>query len=113
MKNNQFLSLSDRKIIANIRQQKKVIRTSFCSIYYLPNIIKKLRFAIIIAKKNFKLAVQRNKIRRQIRQIIMDNDNINNYDLLIYIDDKYNDEKYEDNKKAINSVIIKIPNITK
>ncbi|MDR2654397.1 MAG: ribonuclease P protein component [Mycoplasmataceae bacterium] len=70
MKNNFIESIKEKKRIELIYNSKKNIWTKNFKISYLKNNDHKIFFVIFVNKKKFKLAVKRNKIKRQIRNIL-------------------------------------------
>ncbi|MDR2557815.1 MAG: ribonuclease P protein component [Mycoplasmataceae bacterium] len=67
MKNN-FISVSDRHLITKLKKDVHVLWSKVFKISYIES--PKTKYLIIISKKNFKLAVTRNLIRRQIRTML-------------------------------------------
>lgn len=68
MKNNN--ALRSKKDFERLFEKKTSYYSSFFIIHASKNNKSSFRFAISVNKKNFKKAVDRNKIKRQIRAII-------------------------------------------
>ena len=68
---------------------------------YRKNNVENLQFTISVNKKVFRTAVLRNKIKRQIRQIIRSIKQIKSVDMLIIVLISFTKNKYEVNKKNI------------
>lgn len=68
---NKVNRLKDGNQIQNVLKHNKKLFNNICNIYYLKvNENKPYKIAIIVSKKISKLAVVRNKVKRQIRAII-------------------------------------------
>jgi ribonuclease P protein component len=68
-------------------------------IHYLPNKIKKLRFGLAVNKKNFKTAVLRNRIKRQMRMIVKSITTPKHIDIVIVVKYAYINNSFQANKK--------------
>ncbi len=64
--------------------------TKFFLIKYKENNFDFCRFAVVVPKKLVKKAVERNKIKRQVKAILKDYVKIGNYDFLIFLKNKSN-----------------------
>lgn len=73
MKNNY--ALRSKKDFEKLFEKKTSYYSSFFIIHASKNNKPTFRFAISVNKKNFKKAVDRNKIKRQIRSIIREIEN--------------------------------------
>ncbi len=67
---------------------------------------------IVVSKKNFKKAVQRNKIKRQIKAMIRDFE-FDNKTYIVKVNSKYNWKKYELNKSKLLETLNKVKNVKK
>lgn len=65
------------------------------------------RFAVSVSKK-YGNAVHRNKIKRQVREIISKMDIMDNYDLFIVVRKKTNSISFNESKKFIESLVKKL-----
>lgn len=99
------------EIIKVIKEGKKNYSKDFTVFYLKDHNQNKCKVVISISKKFFKLAVKRNKIRRQIKAIFIETkilDSYNNYSFVIVIKQTYDVTKYLVNKqkivKNINSI---------
>ena len=78
-------------------------------IHYLSNKLKKLRFGLAVNKKNFKTAVLRNKIKRQMREIIRKIDNIRSIDIVVIVKYAYINNTFQANQKMFINLYNTIP----
>ncbi len=107
MKNSNVLK--SKKDFNNLFENKTVYYSSFFIIYVSKNKLSHFRYAIAPNKKNFKLAVERNKIKRQIRSIVYEIKNkIYGIDFLIVPKNNYFDVNFFDKKKDLLNLIAKI-----
>lgn len=82
MKNDYVLK--KKKDFKNLFNNKTCYYSSFFTLFVVKNDLDYFRYAISVNKKNEKKAVNRNKIKRQIRAILKDNPNKNiPFDVLI------------------------------
>lgn len=96
-KNNEF------KNVITIGQK---ILTKYFNIYYVEknSLINNLRFGITISKKIEKLAVVRNKIKRQIKEIIIKNQflkTLEKKDIVILVKRDFLNLSYEEKEKLL------------
>ncbi len=107
MKNSNVLK--SKKDFNNLFENKTVYYSSFFIIYVSKNNLSYFRYAIAPNKKNFKLSVERNKIKRQIRSIISDLKNeISEIDFLVIPKNNYFDTNFLTKKKDLLNLIAKI-----
>ncbi|MDE6082761.1 MAG: ribonuclease P protein component [Malacoplasma sp.] len=107
MKNSNVLK--SKKDFNNLFENKTVYYSSFFIIYVSKNKLSNFRYEIAPNKKNFKLAVERNKIKRQIRSIVCElKDEIYGIDFLIIPKNNYFDANFFDKKKDLLNLIAKI-----
>lgn len=95
--------------INNIMNKRNVIKNKYFYIYKDTNNINNYRFAVCVSKK-LGNAVKRNKIKRQIKDII-DNSNLlfkSNDDYVIIIRNEINNLNYNEMKENLVSLISKI-----
>ena len=79
--------LTKQEDFKHIFQKGRKIFGNFFSVRYLPNNLKNSRFAVVVANKVSKKAVVRNKLKRQVREIIKSSQNKldKNYDIIINV----------------------------
>jgi len=70
---NKLHRLKKNNDIGKVLKQGKKFTENFLIIKTLPNDLEETRFAFIISKKFSKKAVVRNRIRRQVSEVIKDN----------------------------------------
>lgn len=92
--------LADRAVFKQIIKNRKVYTKHFFA-YFKPNTVGHLRIAISVGKHNFKLAVARNKIKRQVRTYV---DAITDkttfpYDVLLVANKSYLPTEYHKNRE--------------
>lgn len=89
--------LSDRKVFESIIKSHKIYSKKYL-IYFSRNNCDFFRISINASKSKFKLAVDRNKIKRQVRTFFdkLHNKNIS-LDLLIIVNKSYLEDTYKNN----------------
>lgn len=71
-----------------VYKKAQAVRGGDCSLHYAPNRRKTYRLAVVISKKVAKSAVQRNRIRRRVYEIMRHNlRDDTRYDLIITVYD--------------------------
>lgn len=106
MKNKKFESISKKDEISQIFSKGKVVSDSIYLLKYLPS--KKFRLGLSVAKKNFKHSVTRNKIKRQIRNIIYSFESFPQVDLFVVVKNTYKTNKYPEMQKSLQTLSKKI-----
>lgn len=102
-KNNRILKNRDFSLI--IRKGKK-FHTSNLSFYYIPNQNKSFRIGITVSKKVSKLAVIRNKIKRQISAILNEEYNPETYlDIVVIVKSNVSNLNFNEFKTNIKKFI--------
>jgi ribonuclease P protein component len=104
MKNNCFSSLKSKADIENLLQHGKSVKNGTFKIVYQTNNLDQCRFAIGPGKKNFKSAVLRNRIKRQMREIVKNNSNIIANDIFVVIYPSFINNTFEQNKNLFLSL---------
>lgn len=101
--------LRNKKDFSNLFKNKSTYYSSFFIIYAYKNNLGWLRYAIAANKKNFKTAVERNKIKRQIRSIVrgLENKNIP-ADILIIPKNNFFKTDFLNKKNDLINLIVKI-----
>ncbi|MDR0752845.1 MAG: ribonuclease P protein component, partial [Mycoplasmataceae bacterium] len=105
MKNNFIESIKDKKSINNILISKNTIWTKKFKFIYEKNNLEKIRFIIFVPKKLFKLAVKRNKIKRQIRDILLTFKKIKSFDVGILILKNYKPDDFLETKNKLHEIL--------
>lgn len=109
MKNNRLIiPLKTKKLFNQTFASRKIIKDATFTIKFLTNKLALSRYAIVIGKKSFKKAVQRNAIRRQIREMVRTFPN-KSIDFIIIVSITYLKQSFATNK----SLITKLYNIIK
>ncbi len=104
---NTIKKYREFKEILDLRHFK---RNDYFSIYFRKNELNKTRIGILVSKKRNGIAVRRNKIKRQVRNILDELLDYNlAYDLIVIIDRRYDPTNFIEVKsmlsKLINSII--------
>lgn len=101
-KKNTIKKYREFKEILNIRNFK---RNSLFTIYYRGNTQNKTRIGLLVSKKNGN-SVTRNKIKRQIREVIQSSIDYNkNIDLIIVISKNYDVNYFEKNSLLLKNLL--------
>lgn len=101
--------LRSKKDFSNLFKNKTTYYSSFFIIHAVKNNLGYLRYAIAINKKNFKTAVERNKIKRQIRSILRELENKDiNADILIIPKNNFSKIEFLNKKSDLFNLIVKI-----
>ena len=100
--------VSNREFNSIINRKKKTYNSSF-TVYYTFKKEGKLKVGISVSKKNFKTAVLRNKIKRQVRAMCDEIMAIDlNVDIVIIVSKNYLNFDYKLNKENLNLIYKKI-----
>ncbi|MDE6473294.1 MAG: ribonuclease P protein component [Ureaplasma sp.] len=107
-----FAKIKDsNKINYLVRNAKKIHSKDFVLFFDCKNIMK-TEIVIIVPKKKFKKAVDRNYIKRQITAILIQSKILDtltgNYSLIIMVKETYNTNNFLTNKKNILSLFQKL-----
>lgn len=106
MKNKKFESIKKNFEFSLIYSKGKTLSDKNILVKYLPS--KKFRLGLSVSKKVSKLAVTRNKIKRQLRNIFYSYDGLPNVDLFVIVKPSYNPQKYNEIKLSLYKLISKI-----
>ncbi|WP_051675837.1 ribonuclease P protein component [Ureaplasma canigenitalium] len=101
-------SLKQNRVIANIIKLNQKIHSSDLSLYYQKNSEGQIRYAISVSKKHFKLAVNRNRIKRQIRAMFIKLKHDIPVDIVIIIKPNYKCFEFEKKCLRLNTLLNKI-----
>ena len=107
--------LAKKSDIDNLFQRGKRAFCPFFAVRFWENTLKNSRFAIVVANKVTKKATVRNRLKRQVREIIRLNISkfSNNYDILINVSPECLDKDYRTLEKKLLDLLItkKIVNV--
>lgn len=99
---NRIKKYREFKEIINLKHSK---RNSLYTIYYRVNDYNLTRIGILVTKKNG-ISVTRNKIKRQVRNILVQSiDFKKNLDLVIIISKNYDINEYKRNEEELKSLL--------
>lgn len=106
----QKLRLNKTKDIENVSKKGKSIGSKFFVLKYLPNSSKNSRIGFVISTKISKKAVERNKIKRQMREIIRThiNEIPHGYDILFFTKVSIKDVNFSTLEETILKKLSKI-----
>jgi ribonuclease P protein component len=105
MKNN-FISNRDRKIISDLKKNTNIARNNSFTISYIA--CNETKYLLIATKKNFKLAVQRNLIRRQIKMMLQEYQQNKPVAISIIVNRNYLQLSFAKNKENLFALFNKI-----
>lgn len=95
--------------ISKVLDSKKCYRNRYFNVYYNENNVGKYRFVVCVSKK-IGNAVTRNKVKRQVKDVI-DKSNLvfnSNTDYVIIIKKEINEIKYSEIKKNLMNLLKKV-----
>jgi ribonuclease P protein component len=108
VKSKHIISLKKKGDISSLFEKRlNVLRSKIFNINYVKNNLDELRFVIAVSKKKYKSAVTRNKIKRQVRQILQAT-NIKGIDIAIFANENYFENKFEAIQNDLNSLLSRI-----
>ncbi|HEY9268768.1 MAG TPA: ribonuclease P protein component [Methylotenera sp.] len=88
---------------------RKRISAKFLALHYQPNQIGRARLGLVVGKKVAKRAVDRNYMRRVLREFFrIQQHEINHVDLVIRVQKKFDKEDFIQIKQEFDSLIAKI-----
>ena len=99
--------IKESKDFEKIIKNNKSFRTKYFYIYIQRKEEKNYRFGISVGKK-IGNAVKRNKIKRQIREIISKNDYQKNFDCIIIVRREINNADFQEIEKDLNYALEKL-----
>lgn len=106
---NKIHRLSKSQDILDTIKNNKIIHTPILNLFYRENNKPNWQIAIVAGKKNFKTAVVRNKIKRQVKAIIREvNPQLGNYQIVIIVKVEWLLKTYLDNKIVLNKCLTKL-----
>lgn len=99
--------LTTKKDFQNVYRNKKTYHTPFFSGKYILNRLAYSRLAVVVAKKNIKQAVARNKIKRRIKAILHKQWPLilKNIDLIIFVKKDINKLNFTELEKIITNFL--------
>lgn len=105
-KNSKLIKTDEFSSVFNFRKR---IAGKFLAIHYQPNTMQHARLGLVVGKKVAKLAVHRNYMRRVLREFFRTRQHeINNVDLVIRVQKKFDKTDYDSIKQEVNTLIAKI-----
>jgi len=88
---------------------RKRISAKFLAVHYQPNTLEHPRLGLVVGKKIAKLAVDRNYMRRVLRELFRTQQYvINHVDLVIRVQKKFEKEDYIQIKQEFDALMAKI-----
>lgn len=88
-----------------IFKKGKRVRLKYISIFFLKKpTVRKEKYAIAVSKK-IKSKPQKNKIKRQVKEIIRKSDLPNHYVYVFYIGDEFPKKTFNENKRNIINLL--------
>jgi ribonuclease P protein component len=110
MKNKQIIVLKKSQDFKKVMlHREKNVSNPIFRIHYLPNKLNGLRFGLAVNKKNFKTAVVRNKIKRQMRMIVRTITTIKSMDIVVIVKYAYINNTFQANSKMFVNLYNSIP----
>ncbi len=107
MKNKKFSSIKDKKIIEQIFTSAKIVSNRYYLIRFISS-NNNAKIGINVSKKNFKRAVMRNKIKRQVKSFIYNSDSIPQKNIFIIIKNTYDSKNHIEMQKNLYLLLKKI-----
>ncbi len=106
---NKQLRLLKKKDFDLVFKAKSKVASKDFIIYRKPNNLGHARIGISISKKSFRLAVDRNLIKRQVRSMCQ-NANVfdSNYDIILIIKPQYKSKQFDLNNQELCYLFSKI-----
>ena len=102
----ELVSIKDNKDIVEVLKRNKRVNLPFATIWISKNTNKSLiNYALLVNKSQFKLSVTRNKVKRQLRNILIASDLKGGFNILLKPNSTWLKREYKDlNKTIINSI---------
>ncbi len=97
--NKKYIVKKNEEIQNIVNNSSKVVNKYYV-VYYLKNNLSFSRFCVSVSKK-IGNAVVRNKLKRQVKDIIMKNMVTNNKDYVIILSSSFKELSFEEKKKEI------------
>lgn len=92
----------------NVIAKQKSFSNSQYFIYFCKNTIDHVRIGISVPKKRFNKAILRNKIKRQIRSMLLEVEKKYHLDIVIIVKKSYLNNDYQKNSFALKNLLSKI-----
>ena len=106
--NKQHRLCKNEQILGVINSKQKKFAENI-NIFYKENDLKNWRIAIIASKKNFPLAVIRNRIKRQAKAMIREiNFPFPSLDIVLVIKSNWIQATYQENKEKLKNIFSKL-----
>ncbi|MDE5617802.1 MAG: ribonuclease P protein component [Ureaplasma sp.] len=101
--------LCKSEVICDVLQSNNKLFCKVANVYYKSNNLDKPQIAIIASKKKFNLAVTRNKIKRQVRSILLEwIIKLNTYNIVIVVKQDWLKFAYIENKNQLENLLRRI-----
>ena len=97
--------LSESTDFQRVFEQNKALRDRYWLILYRPNQVNKARLGLVVSKKNVNKAVQRNRIKRLIRETFRHNkDELGSVDAIVLVQQGVSEKSNRELISAINTL---------
>lgn len=98
----------NEQILRTLKNNKKICSPTV-NLFFQNTNAKNWRMAIVVSKKNFKLAVTRNKVKRQAKAIVRELSlDLNNMNIVLIIKQDWLNKTYSENKTILKKQLLKI-----
>ena len=105
-KKSKLIKTDEFSSVFNFRKR---ISGNFLAIHYQPNTLKHARLGLVVGKKVAKLSVDRNYMRRVLREFFRAKQHeINHVDLVIRVQKKFDKTDFDSIQQEVNTLIAKI-----
>ena len=105
-KESKLIKTDEFSSVFNFRKR---IATKYLVIHYQPNTFKRPRLGLVVGKKVAKLAIQRNYMRRVLRELFrIRQHEMNHLDWVIRVPKKFDRTNYEEIQKEFASLVCKV-----
>jgi len=91
-------SLKNKKEIDNLFATGRMVRNSLFTFKFLKNTLNYPRYVLGVSKKFFKTAVLRNKIKRQVREMLRIGLKDKSFDVFVLVNNNYDTKTYKENE---------------
>lgn len=98
----QLISIKENKKIVEVLKNNRKINLPFISLFLSKNKnLSTIEYALLVNKSQFKLSVTRNKIKRQLRNILIDSEFGGGFKILFKPNSLYLKKQYQEVKQSI------------
>ena len=106
-----LVSIKTNNQILDVFKKSKKINITSGTIWFCKNLnTNQISYALLLNKTYFKLAVTRNKIKRQLRNMLINSDLCGGFNVLIKPNTNYLKKEYKENETLIIKTIKKLEN---